>query len=354
MSTVETQTPAETPDGFTGPRRGDHININRTDVLAGVAAYPKEAQEDLLWLHGYALDALRGSRSALVEWLGVDWTTVWRIWRGKYDADIASFLGRLRHRRQQVVASSRTGFVETPVTQRIFATCDIARAQNAIVMVIGRSGRCKTHSVREWRSRNNHGRSHYVECPVSGGFRALLESIAKAAGIGVGRPNNELMGLIERAFDYRNTLIFDEIARLLPSKNANIAALEFIRRLHDSCGCGIVLVATDIFPREMRNGRLAEWFEQLYGRIEVTLTIPDKVTRAECAAICEAFAQADPPADLVTEARKIANSPGRVRLLFTLLKSASMLAAAKGEPLSGAHLAAARDFRDSLNRWPED
>jgi DNA transposition AAA+ family ATPase len=323
-------------------------------VLAGCAAYEKAAQDDLLWLHGYCLEALHGSRSALVEWLQVDWTTIWRIWQGKYGADIGSFLERLRHRRRQAELAGNTGFIETAVTRRIFATCDIARAQNAIVMITGRSGRSKTHGAREWQRRNNHGRALYIECPVSGGFRALLEAIARASGVGVGRNNNDLMAHLERSFDYRHTLIFDEVARLLPSKSANIAALEFIRRLHDACGCGIVLIATEVFPREMKAGRLAEWFEQLYGRIEVVLRVPDQATRAEVADLCTAFCQGqDPAADLLTEARKIAGGPGRVRLLCTLLKHAALLAGKKGEPLGAQHLAAARDFRDDLNRWEE-
>jgi DNA transposition AAA+ family ATPase len=339
--------------GFSGPRRGDHINVPRTELLAGIAGYEQAAQDDLLWLHGYACDALRGSRSALVEWLGVDWTTIWRIWQGTYGANIASVLERVRHRRQQAVVSGRTGFVETVVTKRIWATCDIARAQNAIVMVTGRSGRCKTHSVREWQRGNNHGRSLYVECPVSGGFRALLESIAKSAGIGIGRNNNDLMAHIERSFDYRHTLIFDEVARLLPNKTSNIAALEFIRRLHDACGCGVVLVATDTFPREMRAGRLSEWFEQLYGRIEVTLAIPERVSRTEAAEICAAFCSGDPSPEMVKEALGIGNSAGRVRLLFTLLRHSAQLASRKGEALDAEHLRSARDFRDSLNRWED-
>jgi DNA transposition AAA+ family ATPase len=190
---------------------------------------------------------------------------------------------------------------------------------------------------------------------VSGGLRAILEAIAKAAGVGHGRNSSALMDVLERSFDYRHTLIFDEVARLLPGRSANLAALEFIRRLHDVSGCGIVLVSTEVFGREMRSGRLSDWFEQLLGRIEVPLQIPFKVSRQEVAEICDSFCgDREPSPDLVKLGREIANGPGRIRLLFTLLRHAAMLARKKKEALNAAHLQAAKDFRENVNRWPED
>lgn len=339
--------------GFTGAARGDHINIGRSELLSGISGYTAEQQDLLMWMHGYCIDVMRGSRSALVEWLKVDWTTVTRILRGVYGADIAQFCARVTQLRRKAEIVGTTTFVETVVTRKIWNTCSIAREQNAIVMVVGRSGRSKTHAVREWQRRNNHGASIYCECQVAGGLRGLLETIARAAGVGVNHPNNRLMDLLERSFDYRHTLIFDEVARLLPARSNSISPIEYIRRLHDVCGCGVVLVSTDIFPREMRGGRLVEWFEQLDGRIAATLKIPEKVGRDEAGQICAAFC-ADPSAELIQEARRIGNSQGHVRVLFGLLSQAAMLAKAKSEPLSVTHLRDTADFRESLNRWDAD
>jgi DNA transposition AAA+ family ATPase len=339
--------------GFAGVRRGDHLNIPRTEILAGISGYTAEQQDMLLWLHGYAIDILHGSRSALIEWVQVDLTTVTRIWRGTYGADIAKFCERLQHLRRRAEITGSTKFVETEITRRIHTACAIARTQNAITMVVGASGRSKTHSCREWQRRNNHGLSSYIECPVSGGLRGLLDAIARASGVGLNHPNNELMSILERSFDYRHTLIFDEVARLLPARSTSIHPIEFIRRLHDCCNCGIVLIATDVFPSEMRGGRLRQWFEQLDGRITLTLRLPDKVSRSEAAEICSAFT-AEPAADLIQEARRIANTQGRVRVLFTLLRQAAMLAQAKSEALAAGHLRTACEVRESLNRWESD
>jgi DNA transposition AAA+ family ATPase len=345
---------SDTPTGgYVGKRRGDHINIPRAEILQGISKYTSAQQDLLLWLHGYTLDALHGSRTSLEEWLKVDWTTITRIWRGVYPADIAQYCARLEQLRARESLRGATQFVETVVTRRIFATMDIARAQNAITMLVGPSGRSKTHAGREWQRRDNHGSSCYVECPVSGGLRGLIDAIARASGTGLNHPNHEMISILERSFDYRHTLIFDEVARLLPARANNITPIEFIRRLHDTCGCGVVLIATDVFPLEMRGGRLREWFAQLDGRIAVTLKIPEKVGREEAADICGAFC-AEPSADLIQEARRIGNQPGHVRVLFTLLRQAALLAQAKGETLNAGHLRAACDFRESLNRWESD
>jgi DNA transposition AAA+ family ATPase len=333
--------------------RGDGINIPRPEILAGTARYTPEQQDLLLWLHGYCVDALHGSRTALVEFLQVDWTTVTRIWRGTYPADIGEFCRRLVHLRNRESLRAGTQFVETVVTRRIWATCDIARTQNAIVLVVGRSGRSKSHAAREWQRRNNHGATVYCECQVAGGLRGLLETIARASGVGINHPNSRLMDILERSFDYRHTLLVDEVARLLPARSNSISPLEFLRRLHDRCGCGLVLISTDVFPREMRGGRLLEWFEQLDGRVAVTLRIPDQVSRAEAGEICAAFV-ADPDPDLIQEARRIGSGQGRVRVLFGTLRNAALLAQAKGETLGAGHLRAAADFRESLNRWDKD
>lgn len=341
--------------GYVGDRRGDHINIPRTEVLAGVAGYSQADQDNMLWLHGYAVDVLHGSRSALVEFVGVDWTTITRVWRGTYGAGIDKFAERVQRLRQREEVKRDTEFVETLTTRKIFATLDMAAARQCVVLITGPSGRSKTQAVREWCRRNNHGRSVYVDCPVTGGLRGLLDELAKRAGVGGNHNNTDLVDILQRSFDYRHVLVFDEVQRLLPAKSNSITPIEFIRRLHDTAHVGIVLISTKVFPREMRSGKLSAWFEQLEGRIEIPLDIPDKVSRQECAEICAAFSKdEDPPTDLVNMARTIANGPGRVRLLFTLLRHASMLAAAKKESVGAAHLKSAVEFRNNVNRWPED
>ena len=119
-----------TTGGFVGASRGDRINIPRTEILAGISAYTVDQQDLLLWLHGYCLDQLHGSRSALVEWLQVDWTTVTRIWRGAYGADISQFeksradVEQAEHyARTTAAAHAAMGSLEKPLIAMIRGYC---------------------------------------------------------------------------------------------------------------------------------------------------------------------------------------------------------------------------------------
>ena len=100
----------------------------------------------------------------------------------------------------------------------------------------------------------------------------------------------------------------------------------------------------------MTSGVMQGYFEQFLGRIE-PLYIPDQVFADECREICAAFNKR-PSAELVALAQQVANEPGKLRVLFNLLKKAAALAKAKKEPLSAAHLRTAHDHRANRNRWP--
>jgi hypothetical protein len=103
----------------------------------------------------------------------------------------------------------------------------------------------------------------------------------------------------------------------------------------------------------MESGAISDFLEQLMGRIEDPLYIPEKVSLQEAGDICRAFNQEAGP-DLIRLAAKIGNGRGRVRVLFHLIRQAASLAAKKGEPLDVRHLSAASALRDNMHRWPED
>ncbi len=334
-------------------QKADGINVTRGDVVAGIAGYPQDQQADLLWLHGYALDELHGSRSAFVEWLGADWTTASRIWQGKYPAAIDGFLDRVRTLRRRAETTARTEFIETCVTKKVFQVCDVARDQGAMVMISGPSGRSKTHSMLEWR-RQNHGRAFYVYAPEAGGLTSFMEALARSMATSSRRSNRELAYSLERGIDYRNVLIIDEVAHLMPiGRGPTIQTLEFIRGLHDRTGCGVVLVATPLFEGQITGGRWATWFEQLQGRIELHLQIPSTFSRQEVAEFCGAFGEADP--ELVKVGRQIANArTGGVRQLLRHLGRAAQAAAKLGEPMTARHLSAAYQYAQAMTAIPNE
>ena len=350
--------------GVVRAARGDGLNIPRDRLTTAIAAYTAEEQDLVIWLHGFAMDRFHGSRSALCDFIGLDWTTLYRVFTGKYGASLADICKRLRHLRARETAASHGAWVDTVVTRKICAAMDIARNQNCIVLVTGAAGRSKSESGKHWHHQNNHGASLYIDCPVGAGLRPLLDEVAERAGLGRRIPNSMLQDRLFDSFDYRHTLIFDEVARLLPAgaRSRTLHPLEFIRRLNDVSHCGIVLIATRVFSNEMASGAWHQWFEQLRDRIQVRLDIPDVVSRQECAEIASAFTDGRPSADIVSLVHRVANhpvrtedkTPGRVRMAFTILRHAAMLAGAKNEILAASHIQAAIDFRRNLNIWPQE
>lgn len=333
----------------THTRRGDGINLTRGEVLAGMATYAPADQQDLLWLHGYASDELGASRSRLTELLRVDWTTLYRIWSGKYEADIATFMDKVRRFRRKVEATMRKRFIETVVTEKIMAVCTVALERSAMVMISGPTGRSKTWTLDEFRHRNNHGRAVPVYAPEYGGFRAFLEALARSLNISSNRNNYALAQAIENSLDERNVLIIDEVAHLYPTgKSSSLQSLEFIRGLHDRCGCGVILCATDGFQGIISGGRWAQWFDQFLGRIELHLRIPKQFGRREIAELLTGYVD-EPDPDLVNVARQVANQSTRgCRDLFRHLDKAAQVAAEIGRPLSSSLLMQTIAAKDKL------
>lgn len=337
----------------------DTINIPDNLLQAGCAGYSEDEQDDIQWMFTFARTELNGSRERMCEVFDLDWTTIVRVAQGKYGASIANIVERIRDVRRRAQESGAGGFVETLVTRRVFEVLDYALAGDLkggrIVLISGSSRRGKTEAVREWGRQNNHGRSVYIDCPVSGGLRALMQEIADKVGVNSSRRTSDLQDRVMKSFHPRRILIVDEVLRLLPNRRSDRRPieLEFIRRLHDVSHCAVALIATPVFEHEMQSGWLRAYLEQLVGRIADPVTIPERVYRSEARDICAAFA-ARPSDTLVALAHRIANEPGKYGVLFELLRQAAGAAKRRGESLTEAHLAAAYKRRKERQRWPEE
>jgi hypothetical protein len=346
---------SEEDKGTTSPNAAsgrDCINVPQNVMLAGINKYSQRDQDDLLWLIGYVRSERVGSRAAMNELLGCDYTTTYRVLTGTYPASIARFMENVRRIREQAEKPG-SEFIETIVTKKVFRTLDIARKNHSIVYIAGPPRRGKTTALKEWQRLNNHGRSIYIDCPALGGTKALLAELAKKAGIDTQRKMWDIAERLQSSFDWRHTIIVDEVHRLRPTKGVDVKSLEFLRRLHDVSGCGLALTSTIWFWREMETGGLSMYLEQILGRIEEPLIIPDKVSHGEAGDICRAF-NPEPSIELVSLAYDIANGKGKLGVLFFMLQDAIKIAKAKREPLSENHLAAAQASRRNQYKWPED
>jgi len=346
------------------------IPIPEDQLQRGIGNYSEDDRRNLTWLFHWASTApVVKSRRHLCEMLGYDWTTLTRVANGAYpdrerggsSAAIAPFMAAVRDLRRRVLAETNAGFVRTTVTDKIQALCDYAFEGDLrgghMAMIVGPTGRSKTESVLHWAETHADASPLYIDCPDTGTYPDLIREVGKACRVlRKGRqPIAEIRAKIIECLDRKRPLIFDEVFRLLPSgRNAVPKTFEFIRRLRDVRGCPVILVVTPVLDHDIRSGGLQAYFEQLLGRIE-PLYIPEKTRRDECRQICQAFAQEDQVSrELVDRALQIANEPGRLRVLFSLMARAANLARRKKEPLALKHLAAAHDHRLNRNRWIQD
>lgn len=348
-----------------GTTTGDTFSLPDNIIQRGIADYSQKDQDDLLWLVVYARMELGGSRERLLEKLDTTWSTLWKVLCGKYEASIESFMETVRDLRRRAEDNADTGFVETPVARKIFDVLDYAKAGDLsggkMVLVCGTTRRGKSEATQEWGRRNNHGSTIYVDCPETGGLRGFLLEIAKRTGQHKKKNTFDLREAIYQSFNRRRMLIVDEVLRLMPQKKGDRrpTELEFLRRLHDVTRCPIALVATPAFAAEMNSGWLQEYLEQFTGRIADVLFIPEAVRKDECRTICAAFCAkarggGEPGPALVALAHQIANEPGKLGVLFELLRQAATLAKKRGEKLDERHLGAANARRKGRYQWTEE
>ena len=310
------------------------------------------AIEALDWLWNYGHQELGGDRHRMAELAGYDWTVLHKIFHGTYEAGLVRFVEGVNSARKRA-ESAPTGLIDTPVTERIFKALDYARDMCRMVLICGPTGRSKTSACKAWRRLNNHGRSVYVRCSSSASRVIIVRDIAKALGFGTrGKKTRELEERIMSILDPRRVLILDEPQALMPMRRAGgTKGIEFIRDLHDICGCAVALVMTPPNWDEAIRGPMADYLEQFVGRIGYTLRIPDDLFRDEITAICAHYVP-EPPEEMIQLAAEIAKAgDGKLRTLFDDLSNASRLAKGKGETMTTRHLALARKWRLAGGAW---
>jgi len=337
----------------------DCINIGYNIFQEGLKYYAKieGAQDALEWLWGYSVNKLGCSKMALCDATAMDWKQLHAVFTGAASEskalteEVMQAVARLRKQAE----TTRERLVVTPITRRICETLDYCRDWKAMVTVKGPTGRSKTSTALWWAEENNHGRTSYIRMRSSCSRRMLVTAICQAKNIGVnGKKTIELEERLFKAFSPRNVLIIDEAGHLIPRCGQGTSAIEFIRDVHDICGCGIALIFTDVYLQEMRNGRLANYFEQFFGRIKFEMTIPQEVRKDEVLAVVKSFRK-DPPEKLLALSVKLARErEGKLRTLFEDLQRAKEWADRQGHALGAEDLNLASNWRKNGSEYPDE
>lgn len=325
-----------------------HARINVPLNLQNWKDQDEDTQSHLLWFHQYLLDQRMGWDEAQ-DALGYDRSTIFRVLKGTYTGSMPKIVAAIKSYRKLVAQRGtiqQAEFVENSISKLIFAGLDYAMANNSITMIIGPSRSGKSKITREWKERNNHGRSVLVEVPPVGGTKAFMSKLAQAVGVNKNLSVPFMLEPLERAFNKNRILLLDEAHRMLPSaRNVNPEKLELVRYLHDATGCAVALVATSRLDQSLKSSEYQ--FEQVLGRIGMPIRLPKKVKQGDVDAMLKQFIPK--PSD---EARSIAlqlgNSAGRFGHLLETLKVASRIASKQKQALNESHFIKAHQMRSQM------
>jgi len=323
---------------------GGHILAETLEQMEKDGKYTPRQCDLIRWLHGYAHAKLDGRKSRLEKKLGYDWSVIFKIMTGTYEAGIGQFCDAIL-RLQRQVEEGETDFKETLVTREMFRLLDYCRDHNKLGILVGDARRGKTAALEEWAAQNNHGRAAMIRGESGCSKKTLVMKVAAAANIGTRKKDTQqLHERVFRAYSQRNILIVDEAGELMQkSWWKSVELFDFLRDLYDIRHCGLVLCITRAYLDKMRNGSMAEFFEQLLGRAKI-LYLPEKVLKQEVQEILTGIGAGNDER-LFALAYRDANSEGRLETLYEDLRDSGKVAEAAGEKLAAKHLQAVIDRR---------
>lgn len=336
-----------------------HARINMPLNLDNWRHLDQAVADRLLWFHQHLLDEGMGWEAA-GQALGYEepqeaQRAIFAALKGtlaNYDEIVERIEGYRKVARERA-GIFRADFVETPITQLIWAGLDYAVANRSITLIEGESGHGKTLATEVWArlDRNNHGKTVRIEANAIGGTRVFVGEVCKATGGNKNAAVGQMRDHCFRSFNEHRMLIVDEAARLLPTDRRSLPEkIEFLRELHDRTGCALALIATTRLEQELNKGTYI--FEQVLGRIGMPIRLPRLLGEAAVRPIVVQYFPR-PSARLLAACQQLANNQmprqlGRLRLLSQVLRLASRIASKKKTRLAEPHFFEALALREQM------
>jgi DNA transposition AAA+ family ATPase len=341
-----------------------NINLSMQQMQAGLAVYRQDGRagdrevELIEWLWRYAQQDLDGDPDRVAERLGTDWTTIYKVWKGTYEAKLTNFCAKVESLRRRVVEGHVSRFVDTPITRNIWAGLDYARDMATGVLISGPTGSSKTETAKEWARQNNHGKTTYVRVPSRCTRAKLVFAIARAMGDKSRKKDtNAVERMIAKGMGPQKILILDEAGHIIPtSRRSGETPLEYVRDLQDETGCAVAVIVTDCYWQAMLNGPQADILEQFVGRMSYRVVVPEEtVYREEVIKMVRLYGGVEPTRKIYELAVRITKaSEGRLRTLCEDLRKAALSAKGMGMEMGFLHLDKAREFREAGGSWGEE
>lgn len=205
-----------------------------------------------LALHLYAREHNLGV-STLAGQTGISSTTISQCYNASYPGDysevskrIQKFFWRLE---QKKLYGNLDEFVETQLSQTLFAIFDKTRIIRRIQLVTGPEQVGKTRTAREYAERNNSGRTVFLSLPggTKSGAQDFIWSLAAALDIPYTIKLREKRIRIRSALEVCDLLIIDEAHLCFSWTDRSLAEFwDYLRTdIHANGERGVVLMATN-------------------------------------------------------------------------------------------------------------
>lgn len=327
---------------------GDAVNRATADL-------PDDERSAIRWLHAYASQFDLSLRE-LKELLHYDESTLYRVFTGKYEgniANVASAIASFKALHESRGGIKRIDYIETSLGKKVWKLCETALLYQRIIFLYGDSQIGKTTALEAYAAAHNHGETIYVRMPEGGCLTNLLEQLAVSLRMSGHQKERELRRRIITAFDNRMLLVVDEVHQSFISRGTcAVRSLEFLREIYDRSKCGLVLCGTNVFRQEMQQGRHRKLLEQLSRRCLSEVQLPAQASKRDLNTICAAYNLQ--PAE--GEALRIESETIKLHGLgkwMCFLQAGSRIAAKDRRPLSWSHVVKAHDAIRALGRGEE-
>lgn len=297
----------------------------------------EEDGEEIFWLYSYSQEYRLRERD-LAEKVGLDATTLYRVFRGNYGAaswaNVVKAIKDFKAVEVEEMKKKNIGIIETEVKKTVFSACQSALNDGMPAFIYGASQIGKTTALMEFARQNNHGRTVYLRMGSGWTRPRLVRELALKFGNGVKATKcwaleDAIFGSLTRY----NLLIVDEfhLALETSSEASAKAIMEFIREVYDRTGCGLVMSSTKVGLDGLEGGKNRLLFDQLRRRGVVRVVLPDAPPHRDINTIARTFELPLPSGELLAEIKRLIKTRGLGVFIKYLQKAYALAKKAKGQ-----------------------
>jgi len=356
----QTQPDPDAPDQRSAEARSDRANarIPGYRVFDATKNLPEDQMLAIRWLHSRYYDSGK-SLADIGALIGYDGGNVSKIFHCKYEGDLGAVVKAIERYRKlaaERASVNRAPYIETRLYRDIEECCQAALIYKKIVYIHGESQVGKTAALDHYCEKHNHGETIKVEMPVGGGLSAFCGALAARLRMNPDANAVAIQANITRSITERNLLIIDEAARLFQARayrGQSLRTLDFIRALHDTTGCGVVLCGTNIFRDQMEDRAMAKFLNQFNRRCLLRRQLPDTPSRADLNAFARHYALAPAGGDALALQNAVVTAHG-LGVWLTTLTAASRNATKQKKEMTWEHVLKAHAFFQSLEHSKPD